>query len=252
MLRTKWYSLSYKLWISYTKWRLTKAQHQILQSVYEYFKLNATWPKSRQLAIELRHLGNFYDLVRAIGTNIILSGDAHQKDSEARLTVEGVILCKGNEKDLEDFVRVVQLCVKRYLNNPSDAKISTDLIASELGVSDVQALKMTQLLQLAPGLKSGGTGSADGKWTFRIPHEVLRFEGINSISEYFPIQRKTRKRPTSVPFWRRIGSVPLHVGKFLKSIKGVITTIAALLTILYLLGYLDAVKNLVSRYLLRH
>ncbi|MHA1344371.1 MAG: hypothetical protein ACTSQG_10310 [Promethearchaeota archaeon] len=170
--------------------KLSYKHKKFLQTVYNYFKKSGEWPNSRKLAVGLRNFGDYYQIVKEIGLDLIHTGDKYQKDSVTKLTIEGIYNCEYSEEDLTTFINTIKLMAKKYINNPDSARITDVEIMEDLLITDLQAKRVCHLIRDdGGGIWSTAGYSKDKKSSFEISHDILKFENINSIEQFITISK---------------------------------------------------------------
>ena len=164
-----------------------------MQTVLEYFLDKGEWPVWGYLNRKLyRKIGpSIRDILEDIVPEIVSPISYLTDDSRIVLTVLGMYYCKDTHGILADFVRVVQLCVKNYLNSGEEKPtLSNTDLSSQLGMSEETVKTMHNLLGLEGARIINGGSSSDLGWKYTIPGHILLFDGIQSIEQYFEKRRE--------------------------------------------------------------
>lgn len=167
---------------------------QMLEYVYHIFGSEGRWVSSRNLVHDLYTLGDAYEIAKDIGPDLIRVEDPdHKKDALAKLTLKGVSLCEGSTQDLSDFVSVLRLFVRTYIETrDGQPQVTEDDFIKKLGLSKLQARKMTLLVLEEGGLySSAGYGGAEPP-RFDLGRSILKFRDVNLIEDYFAIRDRDR------------------------------------------------------------
>jgi len=167
---------------------------QILEYVYHVFRSEGHWVNSRNLVHDLYTLGDAYELAQDMGSDLIRVEDPDRKeDALAKLTLKGVSRCEDSIQDLSDFVSVLRLFVRTYLETrDGQPQVTEDDFIKKLGLSKLQARKMTLLVLEEGGLySSAGYGGAEPP-RFDLDRRILKFRVVNSIEDYFAICDRDR------------------------------------------------------------
>ena len=173
---------------------LSDTHRQILEYVYHVFRSKGQWVNSRDFVHDLYTLGDAYEIAKDIGSDLIRVGDPDRKeDALAKLTLKGVSLCKDSNQDLLDFVSVLRLFVRTYIETRDGRPQATeDDFIKKLGLSELQARKMTLLVLEEGGLhSSAGYGGAEPP-RFDLDRRILKFRDVDSIEDYFAIRDQDR------------------------------------------------------------
>ena len=180
---------------------LLDTDRQILEYIYRTFRDEGCWVKSRHLVHDLQALGDAYEVANRIGGELIRIGDPDsKKNALAKLTVKGVAACEGSEQDLLDFVSVLQLFVRTYrASSDGVPRVTADDLIRELGLSELQARKMTMLILEEGGLYRSASCGGTEPTHFDLDRKILRFSDLSSIENYFAIceQHQAKRRAAS-------------------------------------------------------
>lgn len=180
---------------------LSDAERQILEYIYQTFKDEGRWVNSRHLVHDLQALGDAYEAANRIGGELVRIEDPDsKKDALVKLTVKGVAACEGSEQDLLDFVSVLQLFVHTYrATRDGVPRVTADDFIRELGLSGLQARKMTMLILGEGGLTSGAGYGGTEPAHFDLDRKILRFSSVSSIEDYSEIceQDRAKRRAAS-------------------------------------------------------
>lgn len=167
--------------------RLTDFEKIVLQRIYDQWKETGEWHKSSRLFVDVRGKGDLYDMVENLGYGFITAGARGERGEECKLTVLGVALCEGAEKDLDNFINFIKYCIEKYIEDPEDAKVSSEELKKHFSLSDVETNRMCELFYSSHTLCNfcssfGKTG--DGKYTFKIDYDILKYEHIENFEDY--------------------------------------------------------------------
>jgi hypothetical protein len=181
---------------------LTENQLLILQTVFDYFLDKGEWPVWIYLNRKLhRALGpDFREIIKDISSELILNIHEYYISDDTRiiLSVPGMAQCRDSHNILPDFVRVVRLCVEKYLNFEEDKPtISNSDLSSQLNMSEATIKTMEKLLGMEGGRIIGGGSSSDISWQYNISSYILRFDGIQSVEQYLDRRRKSENLDNS-------------------------------------------------------
>lgn len=167
--------------------RLTDFEKIVLQRIYDQWNETGEWPKFLKLSVDVRDQGDLYDMAKNIGYGFITAGNRGKSGEECKLTVLGVALCEGSEKDLDNFINFIKYCTKKYIEDPEDAEVSSEELKIFFSLSDVETDRLCGLVYDSHTLHNfcpscGKTG--DGKYSFRIDYNILKYEHIENFEDY--------------------------------------------------------------------
>ncbi len=164
-----------------------------MQTVFEYFLDKGDWPLWSYLNRKLYRIigSSIRDIVKDIVPELVFPISYLTDDSKIVLTVPGMYYCKDSHELLTDFVRVVRLCVEKYLNSEEDKPtISNTDLSTQLNMSEATIKTVEKLLGLEGARIINGGSSSDISWKYYIPGHILLFDGIQSIEQYLEKRRE--------------------------------------------------------------
>lgn len=170
-----------------SKKQLNEAQLKLLQSVFDYFNESGEWPDSYVLNVQLREMGDLWDIAESIGFNYIRA-EQYKESNPTSLTVLGVSQSKGSESLLSLFVKVVKYCSKKYIDNPHDSKITGIELSNALNIQHDELNKLMKIL-IAESRFASGHNSAKDPYTFelKLSKEILKYDPISNIDDYIKL-----------------------------------------------------------------
>jgi hypothetical protein len=176
---------------------LTKYQKLYLQTAYDFFLENATWPTYRQVEVKILPTHEDFNVTEVARS---LADPAHRNfitndlTSLAILSLEQIRQCYGSEKDLANFVFTIRYCAEKYRFSPdAQVEVSSNEIREKLQLEELSIQKIGMLFSFSPVFSSISV-DADGKrWTIRLRYDVINFRGIRTIDDYFVALEKRNK-----------------------------------------------------------
>ena len=174
---------------------LSEVQREILQDVYNHFKFKNEWPCNRNLELKFHEHGDWQELIKGIGDDLIYTGIPYKLDGEVKLTIEGISHCRGKTKDLDNFISAIGIFYDRYINKSRDAVVSKEELINELKIIEAEAIRLCILISEAQsGLHSGGVGITLEKYilNFRVSNGILKFKNVNDINGYLDLVKHER------------------------------------------------------------
>lgn len=179
---------------------LSPDEKLLLQTVFDHFHTEGVWPKWWKVGRELRHL-DIPEVAGRLGLNLINAGSASDAEynrgedgQEAALTLLGLRLCDNSEEEVEDFMRVLELCLNRFLGDGDTPTVSSDDLRRQFGMSDHKVRQMYQLITVEPLIFNGGSSTNGGlEWQVNISPKIRRYRGVRSVDEY--LARRPRLAP---------------------------------------------------------
>jgi len=166
--------------------RLTDSEKIVLQLIYDQWKETGEWPKSLRLSVDVRDKGDLYGMAENLGYGFITAGNRGKSEEDCKLTVLGVALCEGAEKDLNNFVNFIKYCTEKYIEDPDDVKVSSEELKKYFSLSDVETNRLCELVCSSNAVSNfcssrGKTG--DGKYSFTIGSDILKYEHIKNFED---------------------------------------------------------------------
>ncbi len=174
-------------------------QRRLLQTVYDHFREYAEWPKYWKIGRRLVPL-NVPQVANSLPPGFLnahAAGDAlsspRANGDSAVLYIPAIRLCEGSNEDLGNFMRVLRLCLDRFLDQEVDEpQVSANDLREELGLDDPAVRKMHALISSEPGITWSGGSSGDSDWYAGISSGISRYLEVESIDEYILASRALR------------------------------------------------------------
>jgi REase_DpnII-MboI len=164
----------------------TAEQRRVMQTVYDHFRKNGTWPPLAAIARPLRR-DHGIDVAVVIaefpGTLMIppRQGLRPVDADQIRLTLAGIGQCQGSGDDDERFTRLIRWFAERDLDyDPSSPEeklqVTTAEAAAYLGIEeDHPALRRIRAMCGLDHLCVSTSGGDENGWNFRIDSDIWRF-----------------------------------------------------------------------------
>jgi len=162
-------------------------KREIIQSAFNHFLKFREWPSSRQMSVDLRHLGDYYILAKEIGPNFIRTGEDHVEDAITTLTIYGVSLCSGAEEYLGTFLKVLKFLLNRYLKMPKSPVVSSEELVDEGIVRHGDENIIYEMVSTGFGLVSRSSKAKSGEFTLTASQSILSYEDVDTIEDYLRI-----------------------------------------------------------------
>jgi Clp amino terminal domain, pathogenicity island component len=127
-------------------------QRVFIQTIFNYFHQLGTWPSYGYVEREISQIHRDFDLREV--TRGLPSGFANafalnlDREQEAILKAPAILLCKGSEDDLADFVHVLQFCVDKYFGfGENNLYVASHEVRAKLNMSELSIRKVGQLIE---------------------------------------------------------------------------------------------------------
>ena len=121
---------------------LSNIQRLFIQTIFDYFHENGTWPTYGNVEQKISRFHRDFDM-RGVSRSLP-SGFATaftfnlDRKQEALLKVPAMLLCKGSDHDLADFLQVLQYCVNKYFSfGENHLQITSDEVRMHLNLSQL-------------------------------------------------------------------------------------------------------------------
>ena len=167
--------------------RLTDFEKIVLQRIYDQWNETGEWPKFLKLSVDVRDQGDLYSMAENLGYGFITAGYRGKRGEECTLTVLGVALCEGAEKDLDNFINFIKYCTEKYIKDPEDAKVSSEELKKYFSLSDVETDRLCELVYSSATVSQfrfERTRFSGGKYSFEIGDNILEYEHIKNFEDY--------------------------------------------------------------------
>jgi uncharacterized protein (TIGR02391 family) len=162
--------------------QLSTQQLLLLQTIFDHFNREASWPTYREVARELYGL-DVEELSKSLPAGFC---NAYAPMGQVILTVPALYLCKNSTSILRDFLWLIRLSVEQYFASPEVApQFSSDMLSERLQMSATSIRKVGLLAQFEPGIYHFfHMDSTSPSWYFEIAHDIRRFQGVTTIDQY--------------------------------------------------------------------
>lgn len=162
---------------------------QLLQMVFDEYRKEGEWPKTKPFQINYRNEGDLFATGNEINSDFIWMPDRHYNEGRIALTIYGILLCDGNSDYIQLFLSATRFIAQQYIETSGEGSITkADFIEAGI-VSEENAWKIFDLM--GSGVNITSSSSHDkGKTTFTLTpnDEVLKYEKIESIDDYIRIR----------------------------------------------------------------
>ena len=160
-----------------------------LTIIWDRFKQNGEWPDARVLARELFGAGRDFDPIRFGQSIPPRLGSFEISSSRLTLTPRGLSYVADARPLLANIPRLVEIAVERYADTTVAPIISSGEFEQLLGVSELEARQLTDLLLLDGWLLRAHGNDANDRQQFQIdPTAILRVRNIHTLEDYFRAQ----------------------------------------------------------------
>lgn len=159
---------------------------ELLQHVYNHWMESGEWPRTKSLVIRFRELGNIREMLEDIGPDWIRPGESHEKDAVCRVTLRSLMILEGADEYCTAFTQLLELYVHYYIDTegePEDREVR--VVAQEVGIPEDIAQRIGSFLYHEAHFSDTSGRSPDGVYTFKPSEEVLNYEHVQTLQEYF-------------------------------------------------------------------
>jgi len=172
---------------------LSNLQLLFIQTIFDYFHEQGTWPTYGYVEQEISRVHRDFDM-RGVSSSLP-SGLANaftfnlDRKQEALLKVRAILLCKGSDHDLADFLQVLQYCVNKYFSfGENYLQVASDEVRTQLNMSELSIRKVGRLIE-AEGTfwSSMGRNDIEGSWVCALRpgmEGIARFDKVETIEQY--------------------------------------------------------------------
>ena len=175
------------------KMGLSDIQKLFIQTIFDFFHEQGTWPTYGYIEQQISRIHRDFDM-RGVSRSLP-SGFASafafniDRNQEAVLKIPAVLLCKGSEDELSDFIQVLQYCVKKYFGfGENYLQVTSDEVRAQLNMSELSIRKVGRLIE-AEGMfwSSLGRNDSEGSWVCALTpgmEGIARFDKVETIEQY--------------------------------------------------------------------
>ena len=194
-----------------------------MQLSFDAFHSSAEWPDIERLQRQLVRQNDSLDLY-AIGARIPieLGNNPARMDNRCFLNAAGIALCTGSEEEIDDFLRVLELAVQKYLtaddNQNTLSEITSTELAETFGMTALQLGRIYRMIEWETFI-AGGAAKEDGSWHRQVSNLTRHFVKVaprasaKSPDAWAPRARASFRRTSSrVPPYISRGSTLSSAG----------------------------------------
>jgi hypothetical protein len=179
----------------------TAEQRHVMQTVYDHFRQNGTWPPLAAIARPLRR----YHGIDAPGVIVEVpeafmipprQGLRPVDADQIRLTLAGIGQCRGSADDDERFTRLIRWFAERDLDydppSPEEKlEVTTAEAAAYLGIEeDHPALRRIRAMCGLDHLCVSASGGEENGWYFRVDSDIWRFRHAQDLADLARIRQE--------------------------------------------------------------
>lgn len=173
------------------KIQLTDAQQELFQLVFDLFMEESQWPNSRDVQVRFLETGDLWDIAENTSGRLIQIGPRDNPESDVKLTVLGISLCKASDELLTFFVQALNACVEYYLHDPKNPNLSTSLLCSIGKVNLAMCQPTCLLFQTERDICASLSHTVDSGITdLKLSTKITKFNKVNQISDYLDFVKK--------------------------------------------------------------
>ena len=202
---------------------LTDEQLLVLEAIYNYFYMHATWPTFIVIDRPLRreHGIDTAAIILSLPESLIVPprpGNLRPTaEDELQLRLLGIQSCLGGSDDTERFVRLLRWLARQEMAYEPEGgggetmpRVTSFDVGVHLGLhhDDVALVRLYAMLQLDHwGLSGSGTGE-DG-WFVVLGPDIWRFRNVETVEDCIRVREKwVSEAQAKVPRMRRIKPLP--------------------------------------------
>jgi len=176
---------------------LTRQRQMVVQAIYDELLKTSEWPTFAAIDRPLRRRKiEPLAVLKSIPSDFMIPlRHFPQHDDVLQLTVQGVALCEGGERDVGSFLRIIRWAARCEIQgSPGNRVMVTSVGAAKvLRVSHHRNLgRLRRVFLLLQVERWGSVGSGwDGKaWTLTLDRDVWRFRRVMTLDQYLAANQK--------------------------------------------------------------
>ena len=180
---------------------VTAEQRQVMQTAYDHFRKNGTWPTLAAIARPLRrdHDIDAAGVIAEFPDTLMIpprQGLRPVDGDEIRLSLAGIGQCEGSGDDDERFTRLIRWFAERDLDydppSPEEKlQVTTAEAAAYLGIEeDHPALRRIRAMCGLDHLCVSASGGDENGWNFRIDSDIWRFRHAQDLADLVRIRQE--------------------------------------------------------------
>jgi hypothetical protein len=157
-----------------------------LTLIWDRFKQSGEWPDARRVARELFGAGRDFDVDRFARTMPPHLGHFEVSSGRLTLTPRGLSYVEDAGPLLSNIPKLVRIAIERYGNSSIEPIIRSGEFEQLLGVTELEARQLSDLLLLDGWLLRAFGNDAEDRPQFQIdPSAILRVRNVKSLQDYF-------------------------------------------------------------------
>jgi uncharacterized protein (TIGR02391 family) len=172
------------------RWALSWASEEgwLLRLIFSAFEQTSEWPDPRRLQRQLLRQGDRREVIETVRYMPISLGRFEPSDQQVSLRVRGLYYCPAAEALLDQFITVLRLIFKRYLEAESPILERGDL-EEFLGPDRVAEVdRLSAILLGERWLFGSGSGSARTGWSFEVSEAARHLDGVDELEAYLAVE----------------------------------------------------------------
>jgi predicted nucleotide-binding protein len=147
----------------------------IARSAHE-FEETGDWVSFDTLAYEAAEHDAPFDLNEIFKLPSVIGG--YWNEEKVGLSGLGLLVAGTAPRTSQTMTNLARICAERKMKLRGDAKIGREVLVTEYGFTEEEALRSQQLVSMLPGISGGGSLGDD--WNLIIHRTALEYREVNS------------------------------------------------------------------------
>lgn len=168
---------------------LNKYQFLYIQTMYDYFREKLQWPTFRQVEKKILPTHRDFrvlDVARSFEDNQATHFFYQHLDVPATITLKEIRHYPEAEQDLADLAKVIRYCADKYIySDEVQVTVTGEEVGRNLHFDETTVRKVGLLLVMTNRIFTAFSNPEQSIWHLTASQDVLDFEGIQSIDDYF-------------------------------------------------------------------
>ena len=161
----------------------TPSQLQFLQHIYDRFRDMGRWPLVKALQVQFRREKSPQRMAQEIGRSHVIC-EQSGKDSVCYLTLRGVAACEGSDQDIDGFLAAIRSAARSFVETQERVSMTVAWLEAELGIDELSAERIFDLIWRDSGLMASGTTPHDGPRDLTLHDYVMYYEEVRTFDDF--------------------------------------------------------------------
>lgn len=162
---------------------LDPQQRAVINRIWEHYRDNGEWIRSRRVRLEFREEGG-QELLSSLCGNIVYEPAEHSKSHRRyELTLLGMLLTDRGPRYDSLLNQYIKYACRRIEEDPELDELSSEDVTRGLDLDEQDATELGMLLWVGHVFGGGGLNGPSG-WRIGLPDDIEDFVGVDDATPY--------------------------------------------------------------------